>query len=108
MEMLIERRPYMQQLRVQNIKTFERLVDGLFIKKNVDLYITGSNAFLLSGELATLLTGRYIEISILPFSFDEYWRLDLNSQNSPKNESFRNLEDGSSNSQNLSKRPIPL
>jgi predicted AAA+ superfamily ATPase len=47
-------------------------VDGLFIKKNVDLYITGSNAQLLSGELATLLTGRYIEISILPFSYSEY------------------------------------
>jgi predicted AAA+ superfamily ATPase len=57
---------------VQNIKTFERLVDSLYIKKNVDLYITGSNAYFLSGELATLLTGRYIEISILPFSFAEY------------------------------------
>lgn len=57
---------------VQNIKEFERLVDGLFVKPNIDVYITGSNAFLLSGELATLLSGRYIEISILPFSFKEY------------------------------------
>jgi len=57
---------------VQNIPLFEKLVDGLFATKNVDLYITGSNAFLLSGELATLLSGRYIEISILPFSFKEY------------------------------------
>jgi len=57
---------------VQNVKEFERLVDGLFVKPNVDVYITGSNAFLLSGELATLLSGRYIEISILPFSFKEY------------------------------------
>lgn len=57
---------------VQNITEFERLVDGLFIKPNIDVYITGSNAFLLSGELATLLSGRYIEISILPFSFKEY------------------------------------
>lgn len=57
---------------VQNIPFFEKLVDGLFATKNVDLYITGSNAFLLSGELATLLSGRYIEISILPFSFKEY------------------------------------
>ncbi len=57
---------------VQNIPFFEKLVDGLFATNNVDLYITGSNAFLLSGELATLLSGRYIEISILPFSFKEY------------------------------------
>ena len=46
--------------------------DGLYIKKNVDLYITGSNAYLLSGELATLLSGRYIEIKMLPLSFKEY------------------------------------
>jgi len=57
---------------VQNVKEFERIVDGLFVKENVDVYITGSNAHLLSGELATLLSGRYIEISILPFSFKEY------------------------------------
>lgn len=57
---------------VQNIPYLEKLVDGLFANKNVDVYITGSNAFLLSGELATLLSGRYIEISILPFSFKEY------------------------------------
>jgi predicted AAA+ superfamily ATPase len=57
---------------IQNVKEFERLVDGLFVKSNVDVYITGSNALLLSGELATLLSGRYIEISILPFSFSEY------------------------------------
>lgn len=57
---------------IQNVNEFERLVDGLFVKPNIDVYITGSNAFLLSGELATLLSGRYIEISILPFSFKEY------------------------------------
>ncbi|TCD12111.1 ATP-binding protein [Pedobacter frigidisoli] len=57
---------------VQNIPLFEKLVDGLFATKNVDVYITGSNAFLLSSELATLLSGRYVEISILPFSFNEY------------------------------------
>lgn len=57
---------------IQNVKDFQRLVDSLFIKKNCDVYITGSNAYLLSGELATLLTGRYFEISILPLQFSEY------------------------------------
>lgn len=57
---------------VQNIDEFQKAVDGLYIKKNVDVYITGSNAFLLSGELATLLSGRYIEIPMLPLSFSEY------------------------------------
>ena len=57
---------------VQNIPEYEVLVDSLYVKKNVDIYITGSNAFLQSSELATLLSGRYIEISILPFSFAEF------------------------------------
>lgn len=57
---------------IQNIADFEKLVDGLYVNENVDVYITGSNANLLSSELATLLSGRYIEISILPFSFAEY------------------------------------
>ncbi len=60
---------------VQNIADFEKLVDGLFATENVDVYITGSNANLLSGELATLLSGRHIDISILPFSFSEYLQL---------------------------------
>ncbi|MCL2111653.1 MAG: ATP-binding protein [Clostridiales bacterium] len=76
---------------VQNIVNFERLVDGLFIKKNVDIYITGSNANLLSGELATLLTGRYIEISILPFSFGEYVAARADSPNSTKDETLANF-----------------
>ena len=57
---------------VQNIKEFQRLVDSLYIKSNVDIYITGSNAYMLSGELATLLTGRYVEINLLPLQFTEY------------------------------------
>lgn len=57
---------------VQNVPKFEKAVDSLYIKKNVDVYITGSNAYLLSGELATLLSGRYIEIKMLPLSFKEY------------------------------------
>lgn len=68
---------------VQNIPQFEKLVDGLYASENTDIYITGSNAFLLSSELATLLSGRYIEISILPFSFKEYLtarKIDYNNK----------------------------
>lgn len=57
---------------VQKVAQFEEVADSLFVKPNVDLYITGSNAFLLSGELSTLLTGRYISIHVLPFSFSEF------------------------------------
>jgi len=57
---------------VQLINDFERLVNSLFTKKNIDLYVTGSNAYLLSSELATLLTGRYIAINLQPYSFKEY------------------------------------
>ena len=57
---------------IQNVPEFEKTVDSLFINKDVDLYITGSNAYLLSSELATLLTGRYIEVKMLPLSFKEY------------------------------------
>lgn len=57
---------------VQQIDEFERLIDGLYVKPNIDLYVTGSNAYLLSSELGTLLTGRYISIHILPFSFKEF------------------------------------
>ena len=61
---------------IQEVENFQRAVDSLFIKDNTDIYITGSNAMMLSGELATLLSGRYIEISILPLSFSEYLELD--------------------------------
>ena len=57
---------------IQNIKEFEKAIDGLYLKKNIDLYITGSNANLLSGELATLLSGRYVEIKMMPYSFKEF------------------------------------
>lgn len=57
---------------VQNVPQFEKLVDGLYVEPNIDLYITGSNAYFLSSELATLLSGRYIEIKMLPLSFAEY------------------------------------
>ena len=57
---------------VQLVPDFQRACDSLYILKNVDLYITGSNAGLLSGELATLLSGRYVEVKMLPLSFKEY------------------------------------
>ena len=57
---------------IQNIPEFEKMLEGLFVTPNVDLYVTGSNAYLLSSELATILTGRAFEINILPFSFAEY------------------------------------
>lgn len=57
---------------VQNVPEFQRAIDSLYIRPNIDLYITGSNAYLLSGTLATLLSGRYVEIKMLPFSFAEY------------------------------------
>ena len=75
-EILIKTNPnqknYVFLDEVQLISNFEKLVDSLFVKKNIDLYITGSNAYLLSSELATLLTGRYIAINLHPFSFSEY------------------------------------
>ena len=57
---------------IQHVDNFERVVDSLFIKENVDLYITGSNAYFLSGEIATLLSGRYVELKMLPLSFSEF------------------------------------
>jgi len=57
---------------VQNVVDFPVVVDSLYINKNIDLYITGSNAYMLSGEIATLLSGRYVEIEMLPLSFHEY------------------------------------
>lgn len=57
---------------IQNVSDFQKSIDSLFIKKNVDIYLTGSNAYLLSGEISTLLSGRYVEIQMLPLSFREY------------------------------------
>lgn len=57
---------------IQNVKDFPRVVDSLNLKKNIDIYITGSNAYMLSSEIATLLSGRYVEVKMLPLSFKEY------------------------------------
>lgn len=57
---------------IQMVDQFQKAIDSLFLLDNVDIYITGSNACLLSGEIATLLTGRYVEVRLLPLSFSEY------------------------------------
>lgn len=79
---------------IQHVENFEKAVDSLFIKKNVDLYITGSNAYFMSGELATLLSGRYIELKMLPLSFSEYCM--GNTENIPVSEKYRMYIENSS------------
>ncbi len=70
--LLKDRMNYIFIDEVQNCKDFPKVIDSLYLKRNVDLYVTGSNAFILSNELATLLSGRYVEIKMLPLSFKEY------------------------------------
>ena len=67
-----EKTTYIFLDEVQKVPSYEKVVDSLYAKKGADIYITGSNAYMLSGDLATLLTGRYVEISMLPLSFKEY------------------------------------
>ena len=90
---LVEDKPnYIFLDEVQNVKEFQRLVDSLYIKPNVDVYITGSNAYMLSGELATLLTGRYVEINVLPLQFSEYYNFIMSkSPNLTKIETLANF-----------------
>ena len=66
---------------VQNVDDFQRVVDSLLLRDNVDIYLTGSNAYMLSGELATLLSGRYIKIDMLPLSFTEFASARQNESN---------------------------
>lgn len=63
---------------IQNVKDFQRVIDSIFLNENADIYITGSNAYLLSGELATLLSGRYVTIEMLPLSFKEFFQTQKN------------------------------
>lgn len=70
---------------IQRVERFEEAVDGLYLHKDIDLYITGSNAYFLSGELATYLSGRYLEIEILPLSFAEYAAALPNESNNLQN-----------------------
>jgi predicted AAA+ superfamily ATPase len=70
--LLEDRMNYVFIDEAQMVPEFQRAVDGLYIRENCDVYITGSNAHILSGDLATLLSGRYVEIKMLPLSFKEY------------------------------------
>ena len=92
-ERLVANKPnYIFLDEIQNVKDFQRLIDSLYIKPNVDVYITGSNAYMLSGELATLLTGRYVEINLLPLQFTEYYNFIISkSPNLSKNEILANF-----------------
>ena len=74
-KLLPDKTTYIFLDEIQKVPDFEKAVDSLYAKPNTDIYITGSNAYMLSGDLATLLTGRYVEISMLPLSFKEYWEL---------------------------------
>lgn len=65
---------------IQHVEDYQKVVDSLFLRENCDVYITGSNAYFMSGELATLLTGRYVELSMMPLSFKEFCE-GLNNSN---------------------------
>lgn len=67
-----EKMTYIFLDEIQNVEKFPKVIDSIYIKKNVDVYITGSNAHMLSSEIATLISGRYVQIEMLPFSFKEY------------------------------------
>ena len=67
-----ERMTYIFLDEIQNVADFPKVVDSLYIKNNVDIYMTGSNAYMLSSEIATLISRRYVQIEMLPFSFKEY------------------------------------
>lgn len=71
-KLINDKKNYIFLDEIQILDSFEKVVDGLFVNENVDLYITGSNSYMLSGELTTYLTGRYMQIHMLPLSFKEY------------------------------------
>ena len=76
-KMIGDKKNYIFLDEIQHVDKFEKVVDSLFIKENTDLYITGSNAYFMSSELATILSGRYIELKMLPLSFKEYYQAKL-------------------------------
>ena len=90
-EQLVEEKKYYIFLdEIQHVEKFELVTDSLFILPNVDLYLTGANAYFMSSELATNLTGRYVEIEVLPLSFEEYLSAQSLSENTNTTEIFNN------------------
>ncbi len=88
---LVEEKTYYIFLdEIQHVEKFELVADSLFILPNVDLYLTGSNAYFMSSQLATNLTGRYVEIEVLPLSFEEYLSGQSLSENLNTTEIFNN------------------
>ncbi len=71
-QMITGQKTYIFLDEIQKVPSFEKVVDSLYVKPDVDIYMTGSNAYMLSGDLATILTGRYVEIKMLPLSFKEF------------------------------------
>lgn len=92
-----ERMNYIFLDEIQHVKQYEKAVDSFFLRENCDVYITGSNAWFMSGELATLLTGRYVELKMMPLSFKEYCQgfSGLNHPFSPNELLNRYIETGS-------------
>lgn len=73
-KLIMQKMNYILLDEIQNVSGFEKVINSLFLQENVDIYITGSNSYMLSGELATFLTGRYIQIEMMPFSLSEYMK----------------------------------
>ena len=91
---LSQEKPYILLDEVQNVSQWEKAINSLNVDFNVDIYITGSNAYLLSSELATLLSGRYIEIKMYPLSFEEYLRFNNYDTNNIEEKFYEYLKYG--------------
>lgn len=90
----LDKMTYLFLDEIQNVRDFQRVVDSFFLRDNIDIYMTGSNSYMLSGELATLLTGRYVRIEMLPFSFAEY--VQMNGMEKGAEEAYRRYIETSS------------
>jgi len=71
-KMIPNKRHYIFLDEIQNVKEFPKVIDSLYIRDDVDMYVTGSNAYMLSSEIATIISGRYVQIEMFPLSFKEY------------------------------------
>ncbi len=83
-----DKKVYLLLDEVQNVEDWEKAVNSLLVDINCDIYITGSNAYLLSSELTTLLAGRVYTINMYPFSFSEYLQINNNTNSQDKYQLF--------------------